>query len=85
MPTGVRKVDVIGSLGPTISSFSSTWDSKVEAVELVASTRQARRKTGKGVCIEHLNTVCSCFCNRVKLTISLLQRCYYRSPVTLYQ
>ena len=44
-PSGVREINVIHSLRPAIFCFSSRWESKVEAAELVVLPCPAHRKT----------------------------------------
>ena len=77
------KVDIIDSLVPVVFSFSSRWDSKVEAANLAAHPEKPIEKPDKSACTLPPKTVYSYFCDREELTILLLQRRYYKSHVCL--
>ena len=61
------------SLKPAIFSFFIKMGNKIEAAELLNSSSPSR-----GVRTLHSNMVYGCICDRVQLTILLLQICYYR-------
>ena len=81
----VSRLECVKSMLPTSSDqksfcFHQDQTARQKQLNKLLYPAELVDKPSRGVCTPHPNTVYSYFCDRVELTILLLQRWYYKSP-----